>query len=39
MQDESEDRAAQILYAVYQQVGGRVGVEISLPDVVQRAGI
>jgi hypothetical protein len=33
MQDDVEDRATVILYAVYQQVGGRVGVEISLPDV------
>jgi hypothetical protein len=39
MQDEAEDRAAMILYAVYQEVGGQVGVEISLPDVAQRAGI
>ena len=27
------------MYAVCQQAGGRVGVEISLPDVAQRAGI
>ncbi|MBA3472840.1 MAG: hypothetical protein H0T57_06350 [Rubrobacter sp.] len=39
MQVKAEDRAAMILYAVYQQVGGQVGVAVSLPDVALRASV
>lgn len=39
MQSEAEDRAATILYAVYQEIGGQVGVAVSLPDVALKAGV